>query len=103
MAVPLEEIMNRMPKERREKVIKRSHEFVEQYKSLQEFRKAVGWTQDDLAEKLEISQANISKIEGRGDIRLSTLKKYVEAMGYRLEINISSASGHYAQVNDIPN
>jgi hypothetical protein len=31
---------------------------------------------------------NISNLEKRNDMHLSTLKKYVEAMGCQLEINI---------------
>jgi len=39
-----------------------------------------------LAELLETSQPEISKIERRTDVYVSTLRRYVEAMGGKLEI-----------------
>ncbi|MFT4568755.1 MAG: DNA-binding XRE family transcriptional regulator [Saprospiraceae bacterium] len=61
---------------------------IQEYKSLQEFRKTIGWTQEELAEKMELKQANISQLEKREDMHLSTLRRYVVAMGCELEINI---------------
>lgn len=43
-------------------------------------------TQTRLAELLEMDQGNISKLEQRTDMYLSTLRSYVEAMGGALEI-----------------
>jgi DNA-binding transcriptional regulator YiaG len=53
---------------------------------LSRLREKQGLTQQGLAEKLEVRQATISGIERRGDIRLSTLQRVVEAMGGILEI-----------------
>ena len=44
-------------------------------------------TQRQVAEILGVTQANISRIEREGDIYLSTLRKYMEALGGRLEIS----------------
>jgi transcriptional regulator with XRE-family HTH domain len=49
-------------------------------------RKARGQTQVELAEKLGIDQAGISVIENRTDLLLSTLTKYVRALGGDIEI-----------------
>ncbi|PHX37228.1 hypothetical protein AO284_27300 [Pseudomonas sp. NZIPFR-PS2] len=54
--------------------------------SLKSLREAVGYTQLQMAEKLGIGQAAISKIEARGDVQLSSLKKYVESLGASLRI-----------------
>jgi len=43
-------------------------------------------TQVKLAEALGVNQGEVSKIEHRTDIYLSTLAEYVEALGGRLEI-----------------
>ncbi|HVC35417.1 MAG TPA: XRE family transcriptional regulator [Chloroflexota bacterium] len=43
-------------------------------------------TQQEVARILGVSQANVSRIEREGDIYLSTLRKYVEALGGRLQI-----------------
>ena len=53
---------------------------------LQQLRNARQMTQTRLAEGLEMDQGNISKLEQRTDMYLSTLRSYVEAMGGALEI-----------------
>jgi predicted transcriptional regulator len=55
--------------------------------SLKTLRDLVGLTQTDLAKRLGIGQAAISKIESRGDVQISSLKKYVEALGASLRID----------------
>jgi len=54
--------------------------------TLAELRKAFDVSQEELAEILDVKQANVSKIERREDMRLSTLVTYVRAMGGDLEI-----------------
>lgn len=56
-------------------------------KSLKALRELAGLTQTDLATRLEVGQAAISKIESRGDVQISSLKKYVEALGAKLRID----------------
>jgi transcriptional regulator with XRE-family HTH domain len=53
---------------------------------LTKLREARGVTQQQIADAWEVTQANISKVEHTPDIFLSTLGKYVEALGGRLEI-----------------
>jgi transcriptional regulator with XRE-family HTH domain len=53
---------------------------------LQQLRNARQMTQTRLAELLEMDQGNISKLEQRTDMYLSTLRSYIEAMGGELEI-----------------
>jgi DNA-binding XRE family transcriptional regulator len=49
-------------------------------------RKARELTQVELAEKLGINQASVSAIENNSDLLLSTLAKYIRAMGGEIEI-----------------
>lgn len=53
---------------------------------LDEVRKARRMTQARLADVLGVNQGEVSKIEHRTDIYLSTLAGYVEALGGKLEI-----------------
>jgi DNA-binding Xre family transcriptional regulator len=53
---------------------------------LHQLRNARQMTQTRLAEVLEMDQGNISKLEKRTDMYLSTLRSYIEAMGGALEI-----------------
>lgn len=51
------------------------------------WRKELGWTQQELAEKAGTHQSNISRIEsGELDVRLSTINVLAEAMGTRVDI-----------------
>lgn len=52
--------------------------------SLAKVRKARGLTQVQLAELLDVSQAQVSRIESQTDLYLSTLSRYLEAAGGRL-------------------
>jgi len=49
-------------------------------------RKAREMTQVELAEKLGIDQAGVSAIENRSDLLLSTMAKYIRALGGELEL-----------------
>jgi DNA-binding XRE family transcriptional regulator len=53
---------------------------------LMQLRNAREMTQTRLAEVLQMDQGNISKLEKRTDMYLSTLRSYIEAMGGVLEI-----------------
>lgn len=55
---------------------------------LGELRQGRKVTQKELAEKLGMTQANVSRIEREDDVRLSTLEKYAAALGGRLEIHV---------------
>jgi DNA-binding XRE family transcriptional regulator len=53
---------------------------------LRALREASGLTQGELAQRVEITQSQLSKMERREDHRISTLRRYVEALGGSLEI-----------------
>lgn len=53
---------------------------------LADLRESRGATQAELAGQLGVSQPNISKIEGKEDLYLSTIRGYVEALGGHLEL-----------------
>lgn len=55
--------------------------------TLQELRQNVtGYSQEDIAEMLQVTQGYISKLERRGDMLLSRLYAFVEALGGEVEI-----------------
>ncbi len=53
---------------------------------LDELRRARKMTQASLGQSLGVNQGEISKIEHRTDLYLSTMSEYVEALGGKLEI-----------------
>lgn len=59
---------------------------LKQETALEELRGALRLTQQQLAETLKVDQSAISKLERRTDMYVSTLERFIEAMGGRLEI-----------------
>lgn len=66
---------------------------VEQFKRLMalegklaRMRETAGVSQRTLADRMDVSQPNISRIERENDLHLSTLSKYVAALGGHLEV-----------------
>jgi DNA-binding XRE family transcriptional regulator len=55
--------------------------------ALSELREMRGVSQTAVADILETSRPNVSRIEKETDVRLSTLERYVEALGGQLEIH----------------
>jgi DNA-binding transcriptional regulator YiaG len=53
---------------------------------LYELRHAAAVSQAELAGRLEVTQGAISKLEHSEDVRVSTLRQYLEALGARLEL-----------------
>ena len=53
---------------------------------LAEVRRALKLSQEELAQTLQVGQAAVAKLEKRADMYVSTLRRFVEAMGGELEI-----------------
>lgn len=79
------ELLDTMPAERQQKIASRVRQSVASM-PLEEIRRARQMTQAKLADKLGVNQGEVSKIEHRTDIYLSTLAGYIEALGGKLEI-----------------
>jgi DNA-binding XRE family transcriptional regulator len=82
MARKLDDVMTALPAKRRAKIEQRAQELT----SLRDLRQAVAQTQEDLAAVLGVGQDTISRLEQRSDMLLSTLRRYVEGMGGKLEL-----------------
>lgn len=54
--------------------------------TLRELREFAQKTQADMASAAEMTQSELSRLERRDDHLLSTLRRYVEALGGRLDI-----------------
>ncbi len=89
MAITVEELTKDFSEERLARIRSKSEQFIKEYNSLMEFRKAVGLTQAEIAGKMAIAQESISRLEKREDMHISTLRRYVEALGGKLEFIIT--------------
>ena len=54
--------------------------------TLRRLREMAGVTQEELARRLEASQSQLSQVESREDHKLSTLRRYVEALGGKIRV-----------------
>jgi len=82
----LTERIEKLPKARRKKVLERARALIAEEMSLQDLRRARKKTQVHVAKELGIKQENVSRIEKRSDLLISTLSGYVEAMGGKLSL-----------------
>ena len=78
--------MDHLSKERRGRVEVRANALIAEEMSLRDLRKARQRTQARVAEELGINQENVSRMEKRTDLLISTLSGYVEAMGGKLHL-----------------
>lgn len=85
MAKKFSELRDRMSPERRARVEALVQAALKEM-PLHELRRARDFTQVTLAQAMGTSQGEISKIEQRTDLYVSTLRNYLEAMGGELEI-----------------
>ena len=92
MATKFRKIREKMSPERQERIQARTQELLDEL-PLQELRQARALSQEELAEVLGLNQATISKLERRTDMYLSSLRRFVEAMGGELEISASFPEG----------
>jgi DNA-binding XRE family transcriptional regulator len=86
MAIRLDDFVAKLPKKQQRAIKKRTAELIAEEATLRQLREARERSQVEMAEKLHVKQAAVSKLERRTDMYLSTLRSYIEAMGGQLEI-----------------
>ncbi len=86
MAKTLDDVLAGLDPDRRARILAESERLTAEYLTLQDLRKARELTQVALAQSLGVQQATVAKYERQGDLLISTLKSYVEAMGGSLEL-----------------
>lgn len=86
MAIPLDDFLATLPAKERKAIAKRAAALISEEASLRKLRAARKQSQQEVAEKLGIQQAAVSKLERRADMYISTLRNLIEAMGGELEI-----------------
>ncbi len=85
MAKSFNTLKNKLPAESKARVEERVKTALAEM-PLAELRQARKFTQQQIAETLKIKQASVSRMESQTDMYISTIRKYVEAMGGELEI-----------------
>jgi hypothetical protein len=86
MAIDLKDYLATLPETRRRAIEARAEELIAEELSLAELRRDLKQSQVDLAKKMGVKQGDVSKLERRSDMHISTLRRYVEAAGGSLVI-----------------
>lgn len=86
MTVSLDDVMKKFTPEQRLQVEARAAELIEEELTLRDLRQAQHLTQERMAELMGVEQENVSRLERRADLLLSTLSSYVAAMGGKLRL-----------------
>lgn len=94
MAKPFKQLTEEMSPQRRENVENRANAILLSL-ALQELRQTRHLTQQDLADLLNVNQAALSKMENQTDMRISTLRKLLSAMGGTLKIVAEFPEGEF--------
>jgi hypothetical protein len=90
-----------LPPARRAKIKARAAEIVAEEMALSDLRKSKEMTQEEVAERLGGRQAYVSRLERRSDMKLSTLRDYVKAIGGQLQLMVTFPKGEAVRLKDI--
>jgi hypothetical protein len=74
------------------------HQRLVEEMSLHQLRRAREMTQTRIAEELQIGQGDVSKLERRTDMYVSTLASYLQAVGANLEIRAVFPDGSAVKI-----
>lgn len=98
MSKPFRDLRQKLSPEARKRAAKKTTEMI-QSMPLPILRLTRNFSQEQLAKVLHTKQANISRLERRSDMYISTLQNYIKAMGGTLDIIVCFPEGrvHLAQ------
>ncbi len=82
---PFSELTKGFTPERRARVAEKAA-LLREAMTLEELRKARSLSQEEIAAALAVGQPAVAKLEKRTDMRVSNLRRYIEALGGTLEI-----------------
>jgi len=88
MARRFDDILKDLPLDEQEEIKARTDELILEV-TLQQLRKKIGISQNELAELLKVTQASVSKQERQSDMQISTLCQIIRAMGGTLKVTAS--------------
>lgn len=74
-----------MPIEHQEQAAARTKRMLKSL-ALRELRKTLNLTQEQVAESLKVNQAAVSQLEHQRDLYVSTLARYIQALGGELKM-----------------
>lgn len=75
-------------------------EEIEAYEAtIAELRKALGLSQAEVAQSMEMTQSAVSQFESGSDLKLSTLRNYLAELGFELRLSAVDPNGTQVVLN----
>ena len=102
-SVPADEVFAGMSAAERAAVRARAKELIAEEYALRDLRKAKQITQEQVARRLGGRQVYVSRLENRADMKLSTLRDYVRAIGGDLRLMVTFPEGRTVRLQAIGN
>ena len=84
----LEELLAEVSSERRTRIEAHAAELMAEIEGLKALRKLTHRSQEQIAQSLGVKQPAVVKIERQADLYLSTLRRFVETAGGKLELRV---------------
>ena len=100
-AVPLKKVITGFSSERRKHIKARAKELIAEELALRDIRKSRALTQEQVAKRLGGKQVYVSRLESRSDVKVSTLREYVHAIGGELQLMVTFPGGTKTKIKDL--
>ena len=99
MSKTIDDFLATLPQERQKRIRKMADELVIDIQ-LSKIRQELDLSQQELALSMGVSQAAISSCEKIGkDLKISTIKHYIESMGGKLRLDVELPTGKHIGFN----
>ena len=97
-AVPFKDVIAGFAPARQKRIKARAKELIAGEMALRDIRKSRALTQDQVAKRLGGKQVYVSRLESRSDVKVSTLRDYVHALGGELQLMVTFPGGVKAKI-----
>ena len=86
---------------RQNRIRVRAEELIASEMALSDIRRARSLTQEQVARKLGGKQVYVSRLEKRADVKVSTLRQFVKAMGGDLQLLVTFPEGQKFEISKL--
>ena len=97
-ATPLNQVIAGFSPARKRHIKARANELIAEEMALRDIRKSRALTQEQVAKRLGGKQVYVSRLESRSDVKVSTLRDYVQALGGELQLMVTFPEGVKASI-----
>lgn len=94
MAKTLDMFLAELPDVEQRAIHAEAERLIAEEMTLRDLRDVLGHSQQEVGEAMNVNQAAVSKLERRSDMRISTLREFVQAMGGELDIMVRMPGGN---------